>query len=97
MIVDGRRADFAAGSPTEHVYLEINPNGTGSYIIYETGGTITYDAEGMISISRGQIIETGLLKLSRSDMVGLSKSIEESNFFELTGDYRMSIGGLTLF
>lgn len=97
MIVDARRSEPAAGSPTEHIYLEINQSGSSSYIIYDTGGTITHDSDGFISISPGQIIKTGSFKISSQALENIWNQLEDSHFFDLNDDYRMSIGNAYAF
>jgi hypothetical protein len=97
VVIDGNRAESVADTTTEHVYLEIGPNGKGNYIIYDTGGTITHDPEGKIVIQPEQILEEGLLRLNRDEMVRIWQGIEDYQLFDLTEDYRMSIGGTYAF
>ena len=48
------------------------------------------DFEGCINQS--QVIKSGKIKLSNAELEGLWDAINQNNFFNLTDDYRMSMG-----
>ena len=75
-----------------HVNISINANGRGRYEIYDSGGTIEYDTNHMITYLPSQIIDKGQFKLNEAELEGLWNAINENDFFNLTDDYRMSIG-----
>jgi hypothetical protein len=97
IVVDARLAPHLQEVPTEHIYLEISADGSGSYLLYDTGGAIVYDTDGMVSISPEQILERGEINLTQEKISRLAQSIQDSDFFNLTEDYRMSIGGAYTF
>jgi hypothetical protein len=97
MVVDARRANPGEETPAEHVFIEINQSGKGSYVIYDSGGAIVHDEHGMVVFTSDQILEEGTFKLSSADCKQLWQSIQDSAFFELTDDYRMSMGGAYAF
>jgi predicted small lipoprotein YifL len=97
MVVDARLAPHLQEVPTEQIYLEISADGRGSYLLYDTGGVIVHDPDGMVSISSNQIREEGKFTLTRTQMGSLVQSLQDSDFFNLTEDYRMSIGGAYAF
>jgi hypothetical protein len=66
-------------------------------VIYDSGGAIVHDEHGMVVFSQDQVLEEGTFKLTLSERRRLWQSIQDSAFFELIEDYRMSIGGAYAF
>jgi hypothetical protein len=89
LTLDARRA----GDPdAQHVAIRIDAGGEGEYDIYDSGGVIHQDQQDRVIYGADQVIDTGSLALDATALERLWKAIEESRFFDLTGDYRMQIG-----
>lgn len=77
---------------TNHYHIQIDANGQGKYTLYDTGGTIEYDTDGMIKVPITRIIETGKFELSQSQLSKLQRALEKNGFFALERDYQMALG-----
>jgi len=75
-----------------HINLRIEANGRGRYETYDSDCAIEYDTDHMVTYKRGQVIDKDQFILSDAELEGLWKAIIDNNFFDLTDDYRMSIG-----
>jgi len=75
-----------------NVNLRIEASGRGRYETYDTDCAIEFDTNHMVTYDRSRVITKGQFKLSDSELVQLWEAINENNFFNLTDDYRMSIG-----
>ena len=78
--------------PAVNINIQINANGEGYFERYMTGGTIQHDENGMVVYESDSVIESGNFKLGEKQVEQLWQVINENNFFQLTGDYRMAIG-----
>jgi hypothetical protein len=85
-------ASIAGIGPSQHVNIRINAAGEGRYERYETGGVIQGGENDMVVYQADQVVEIGKFKLQEDELSRLWGAINENNFFELTGDYRMAIG-----
>ncbi len=84
--------ESAGGGVAQHVNIRINTKGEGRYERYDTGGVVKGDANDMVTYEADQIVETGEFRVREDELVQLWEALDENNFFELTGDYRMAIG-----
>ena len=82
----------ARSTGVQHVNIQINANGKGRYERYDTGGVIEQDENGMAVYDRNQIIEKGNFRLTDEQLSQLWQVINGNHFFQLTDDYRISIG-----
>lgn len=78
--------------PEHNLYMEINADGALKYARYDTGGTVEYDAEGMILVPGEEAMERGLFNLNPTQMKAVWLLIQDEELFELKDDYRMEIG-----
>lgn len=76
----------------QNIYIQINAKGKGHFERYNTGGTIHLDTDDMIVYESDQVVGTGNFKLRDEQVEQLWHVINENDFFQLTGDYRMAIG-----
>lgn len=75
-----------------HVNIKIFSSGEGRYELYDTDCAIEFDSNHMVTYKRSQVLETGSFQLTDTELEQLWIVINENNFFNLTDDYRMSIG-----
>ena len=75
-----------------NVNIRITADGRGHYERYNTEGVIQSDTAGMVIYGAEQIVDTGKFQLSDAELIQLWRTINDNNFFELEGDYRMAIG-----
>jgi hypothetical protein len=74
------------------VNVQINAKGEGRYERYTTSGNIQQDENDMVRYKSDQVVEIGEFKLHENDLRRLWQTINENDFFELTGNYHMAIG-----
>jgi len=75
-----------------NVNIRIDADGKGHYETYDTGCAIQFDTNHMVTYQQSQVINKGQFKLSKVELETLWEKINANNFFELTDDYRMSMG-----
>jgi hypothetical protein len=88
-VMDARSAE--AGN-ANNVHIKITAKGEGQYDYYDTRGAIRYDLNHMVTYEADQILKSSKFKLSQAELKQLWQAINQNNFFELRGDYRMEIG-----
>ena len=81
-------AHSAGSDIAQNINIQINANGEGRYERYNTGGTHSYDVDGMVVYERSQVVEVGNFKVSNKQLERLWAVINENNFYQLTDDYR---------
>ena len=77
---------------TNHYHILIDATGRATYKLYDTGGTIEYDTDGMIKVPITKIVETGKFELNQQQLNKLQRALEKNAFFTLERDYQMAIG-----
>jgi hypothetical protein len=77
---------------TNHYHIEIDSLGKGSYILYDTEGSIEYKTDGMIVVPLFKTIERGKFDLTQQQLSSLLRVVEENSFFTLEEAYQMSLG-----
>jgi hypothetical protein len=82
----------SAGEPGQHINIRINATGDGRYDLYDTGGAIRGDANGLVTYEASQVVESGEFHVNEGARKRLWDAIEDNHFFGLTEDYRMAIG-----
>jgi hypothetical protein len=92
LIADANSAISDEKAPAQNVYIQINADGKGVFDRYDTNGAITFDEDHMVTYTADQVIETGEFVLNDRQLESLWNAIEEIKFFELTDDYRLSLG-----
>jgi len=90
-VMDVSSAEDLADCPV-NVNIHIDARGIGQYDYYDTECAIVYDTNHIVTYKQGQILKSGELKLSATELEGLWNAIEQNNFFGLTEDYRMEMG-----
>jgi len=82
----------AGNGTSQNVNIQVNAQGEGRYERYNTGGSIQQDENHKVIYQEAQVVEVGKFNLHEDGLRGLWKTINENNFFLLTGDYRMAMG-----
>jgi hypothetical protein len=90
-VMDVRSADEDLADST-HVNIRIDDRGRGQFEYYDTGGTIHYDLDKIVTYEPGQIVKSGNFKLTDKELAQLWNILNENNFFVLLEDYRAAIG-----
>ena len=90
-IMDVGSAEDTADCPI-NIHIRLDANGRGKYTYYDTGCAIEYDTNDMVTYKAAQVLKSGKLKVSGTELDQLWHVINENKFFELNADYRMEIG-----
>lgn len=77
----------------QNINIRINSLGKGRFEYYQTGGVIKYDTNEIVIYEADQVVKAGEFDLTDDELSRLWEAINENNFFELTEDYQMAIGG----
>jgi len=78
--------------PGYHYHIHINAKGKGTYVLYNSQGTIEYDPDGMIVIPLLRVKKWGSFSLKKIQMTALLQTLDDNTFFDLAEDYQMEIG-----
>ena len=89
--MDVKSARDTEGCPV-NIYIKINSNGRGKYEYYDTGCAIEYDSNHVVTHKWSKVVKTGSLKLNEAELELLWDVVNQTNFFNLTEDYRMAMG-----
>jgi hypothetical protein len=92
IILDASSVPRDDGFGVQNVQIEIEASGQGRYERYVTGGAIVGDENDMVVYEQEQVVDAGEFGLSGDELEQLWRAIEENGFFELTEDYRLSLG-----
>jgi hypothetical protein len=82
----------AEGGLAQKVNILITADGRGHYEHYNIEGVIRSDTAGMVIHGAEQIVDTDKFQVSDAELTQLWRPMNDNNFFELEGDYRMAIG-----
>jgi len=82
----------SAANPSQHINVRIDALGHGEYDRYDTESAIVYDSAGMVTYDVDHVLESGTFDVAPEALERLWAAIQKHGFFDLTGDYRMSIG-----
>jgi hypothetical protein len=88
-VMDTRSAEAGTAN---NVHIKINAKGEGQYDYYDTRGAIRYDLNHIVTYQADQVLKSGKFKLSQAELEQLWQAVNQNNFFELRGDYRMEMG-----
>ena len=77
---------------TSHVHIIIDSEGRGQFEVYDSEGVIHYDQNDIVTYDKDQVLITGKFNLTPDEQERLWTAIQQNQFFDLTDDYRMSIG-----
>ena len=80
------------GKTLLYMRIKINSEGEGHFERYDTGVSIGLGQDGTVVLEIDQLVDTGGFLLREHQVDELWQTIDEHDFFQLTGDYRMAIG-----
>ena len=92
LILDAHSAITSEDAPAQNVHIQIDADGRVVFDRYDTDGAIVFNEEHMVTYTAGQVLDNGEFRLNHNQLKELWNLIEETRIFDLSGDYRMSMG-----
>lgn len=75
-----------------HVHVQVDAKGKGQFEYYDTGDSIRYDLDDMITYEASQVVKSGKFNLSEAELGQLWDVLNQNHFFELEEHYQMALG-----
>lgn len=75
-----------------NVNITINARGTGYFEYYDSGGTISYSTDDIITYEPNQVVQSDKFHLTNSELEQLWEALNKNRFFELDEHYEAQLG-----
>jgi len=75
-----------------HVNIRIDARGKGQFEYYDSGSSISYDLDDIVTYDASQVVRSGKFKLTDEELGQLWDLLDKNHFFELEEHYQIALG-----
>jgi hypothetical protein len=90
-VLDARRAKDDMGGNI-HVNIKIDARGKGQFEYYDTGSSIRYDLNKIVTYDASQVVKSGKFRFTEEKLGQLWELLNKNHFFDLEEYLQMEIG-----